>query len=351
MVHRNHADLRSFVTLGSVLSIIEREPEVVEAPEQPPVEAAPEPAPERPCAECGAPLQPDQDWCLECGTAQPDRPGARPGWRTAAAVLATTGVLASGAVAAAYAGLSADARKAAAPNAQAALPAQPPAQVTPPPAATPPAATTPPPTPPKSTTPPAAKTPAPTPPASTATPPAAKTTTPSTSTTTTKKPTTTPSDTTTTKSPSPGPLAAIKLDPEAAQTYNPYARPATDFTDAKLTLDGDQATAWTASFNGADALLGVVLDLGKSKGVRALQLVTTTPGMTVEVYGARGAQPPVSVQDPKWDHVATQLDVAKDGRIRLGDGSDKYRWVLVWPTEGPPDGSTQVAISELKAYQ
>src|SRR3954467_4721331 len=183
VVHRNHADARSFVTLGPVVSIIEREPEAVEAPAQPPVEdAAPvvEPAPERLCSECSAPLQPDQDWCLECGTAQPDRPGARPGWRTAAAVLATTGVLASGAVAAAYAGLSADARKAAAPNAQAALPAQPPAppapppprapppppppppaappaQTTPPAPATPPAATTP--TTPKTTTPPAAKTP------------------------------------------------------------------------------------------------------------------------------------------------------------------------------------------------
>src|SRR3954451_9823913 len=185
-VHRNHADARSFVTLGPVVSIIEREPEAVEAPAQPPVEdAAPavEPAPERLCSECSAPLQPDQDWCLECGTAQPDRPGARPGWRTAAAVLATTGVLASGAVAAAYAGLSADAKKAAAPNAQAALPPQPPAAAPPapatPPAATPPAATTPPPAAPKSTPPPAVKPPAPTPPASTAAPPAAK---PSTST-------------------------------------------------------------------------------------------------------------------------------------------------------------------------
>src|SRR5690348_4663112 len=69
--HRNPTDARSFVTLRSVVSIIEREPEVVEAPEQPPVEGAtpPEAEAERRCAECGAPLQPDQDWCLECGVA------------------------------------------------------------------------------------------------------------------------------------------------------------------------------------------------------------------------------------------------------------------------------------------
>src|SRR3954465_9443790 len=73
-VHRNHTERRTFVTLGTVVSIIEREPEVVEAAAQPPVEdAAPQPEPERPCAHCGAPLEPEQDWCLECGTAQPDR--------------------------------------------------------------------------------------------------------------------------------------------------------------------------------------------------------------------------------------------------------------------------------------
>ena len=36
--------------------------------------------------------------------------------------------------------------------------------------------------------------------------------------------------------------------------------------------------------------------------------------------------------------------------IRLGSGTDKYRWLLVWPTEGPSDGGNQVALSELKPY-
>jgi hypothetical protein len=329
------------------VSTITREAEAVEAPEEPPVTGAPEPVGARACESCGAALASDQDWCLECGTAQPDRPGVRPTWRTAAAVLVTTGVLAAGAVAAASAGLSADAKQAAAPSAQAALPAAPPpAAATPPAPAAPPAQTTPPaaatPAPkPSPATPPAAKTPAPTPPAPT--PPAASAPKP---TTTQKKPAAEKP-----KTPSPGPLAAIALKPEAAAVYNPYARPETDFTDPKLALDGDKATAWTASFSGDDTLLGVVLDLGRSKGARALQLVTSTPGMTVEIYAARGAQPPVSVQDPGWDHVATQLDVADDGRIRLGDGTKKYRWILVWPTEGPADGGTQVAVSELKVYE
>ena len=335
------------------MSTITRDNEAVEAqqngapPAEPTVPEAPPPVAARTCADCGAEMAPEQDWCLECGAAQPERSGLRPPWRTGVAVLATTGVLAAGAVAAAYAGLSQDAKRAAAPNAQASLPA---------PAATPPAA----PPPPAATT-PAAPAPAPstTPKPAAVTPPAPSTPTPPVTPAPTAPAATKPAAPVapkkTTTSPAPkantGPLVALRLKPTAASTYNPYARPTTDFTDAKLALDGNKATSWTASFNGGDALVGVLLDLGSSQGLRALQLATTTPGMTVEVYGARGAQPPVSIQDPKWDHITTQLDVAKDGRIVLGDGVDRYRWLLLWPTQGPADGGNQVAVSELKVYR
>jgi hypothetical protein len=81
-----------------------------------------------------------------------------------------------------------------------------------------------------------------------------------------------------------------------------------------------------------------------------MQLATTTPGLNLEIYGARTQEPPVSVQDPAWHHVATQLDVPKDKRIRLGDGSDEYRHVMVWITEALP-GSAQAALTELKLYR
>ena len=137
---------------------------------------------------------------------------------------------------------------------------------------------------------------------------------------------------------------AVDLAPDAARTYNPYARPEDDFTDAKLAIDGDKTTSWTAK--SANNGVGVDLDLPKLTGVRALQLATATPGMTVEIYATKDSSEPVSIEDPGWDHLATQLDVGKNERIRLGDGADRYRHVLVWPTEPPPDGD-HFALSEL----
>jgi hypothetical protein len=284
-----------------------------------------------------------QDWCLECGEARTDRLAGAPSWRSGAAVLGVTGVLVAGAVAAAWAGLSADARRVAAPDAQASLPAPAPAPPAPPPSQTqPPAPATPPPAAapkakqaakkPKTSTPPAVKTPAAPAPVAKA-PVKPKTTAPAKPKTATAK------------------LVALDLADDAATTYNPYARPENDFTDAKLTLDGDRATAWTATFSGSQSgAVGVDLAFDKAAGVRALQVRTATPGMTLEIYASRSSSEPVSIQDPGWDHLATQLDVGSNERIRLGDGTVRYRHVLIWPTEAPPEGD-HVALNELELFR
>ena len=326
------------------METLTREPETATAVAEP----APEtPVAARPCPTCGAEMAAGQDWCLECGTARPDRAATAPNWAGATAVLIATGVLALGAVAAAWAGLSADAKRVAAPNQQASLPAQPPAQppaqtqAAPPPAnnATPPAAAKPSkPAKPKATksaAPPAAATP---PASSTPSTPAPAASTPSKKTTTTSEP----------KQSNSAKLVAVDLAADAARTYNPYARPEDDFTDAKLAIDGKKDTSWTAK--AASNGVGVDLDLGKLTGVRALQLATTTPGMTVEVYATKDSSEPVSIQDPGWDHLATQLDVGTNERIRLGEGTDRYRHVLIWPTEPPPDGD-HFALSELELFK
>jgi hypothetical protein len=329
-----------------------REHEAATAEVQTPPETPPEtPAPPVACATCGAEMAPGQEWCLECGTARPDRlAAARPSWRGGAAVLAITGVLAIGAAAAAWAGLSADAKRVAADDTQAALPAQtqpapPAAQTQPPPAST---QAAPAPAPAKKTPPPAAKTPStatPATPASPAAPAASSTAAPA---------ATKPKDTTAPQHSKPvAKLVAVKLDPADAKTYNPYNRAGAEQADPTLAIDGDAKTAWTASLDpaaGGQSAIGVDLALGRLRGVRQLKLSTPTPGMTVEIYGARSTDAPVSVQDPDWTHIATQLDVAKDGTIRLGSGEDEYRHLLVWITEAPPEGG-QVSLGELKVYE
>jgi hypothetical protein len=344
------------------LSLLTRDhdtaPTAVEPLPGPPVEP---PVQTPPCATCGAAMEPGQDWCLECGAARPDRVAAWPGWAGGAAVLAVTGVLAAGAVAAAGAGLSADSKKVAASTTQAALPAQPdvpPGQAPgttqpPPPAQTqaqPPASTKPP----AAAKPPAATAATKTPPAAAAPPSSSSAPSSSSGSSTSTPPATTPKkDTTQPQHSKPvAKLTAVKLDPDNAKTYNPYARQGAENADPKQAVDGDPKTGWTSvvdSSNGKTAI-GLDLDMGKLTGVRQLRLRTATPGMNIEIYGARTKDAPVSVQDPEWTHISTQLDVGRDGRIRLGDGADEYRHILVWPTEAAP-GAREISLTELELFK
>lgn len=56
----------------------------------PEAEAAPAPYL---CPRCSTPLQPDQDWCLNCGTAARTAIAATPNWRRPVALLAVVAVL------------------------------------------------------------------------------------------------------------------------------------------------------------------------------------------------------------------------------------------------------------------
>ncbi|HXP37256.1 MAG TPA: hypothetical protein VN817_05775, partial [Solirubrobacteraceae bacterium] len=58
------------------------------------------PGPEA-CPLCGAPLNPDQDWCLRCGAAARTRLAATPNWKGPIAAIAVVAVLALGVLAAA----------------------------------------------------------------------------------------------------------------------------------------------------------------------------------------------------------------------------------------------------------
>jgi hypothetical protein len=53
------------------------------------------------CPLCGAPLDPEQDWCLNCGAAARTRLAATPNWRAPAATVAVIVALALGVLAAA----------------------------------------------------------------------------------------------------------------------------------------------------------------------------------------------------------------------------------------------------------
>jgi cell division septation protein DedD len=95
----------------------------------------PEPATERACPRCGAPLAPDQEWCLSCGTAVGTRVASTPAWRAPVAIVGALLALLAGALMLALVELSGDPQPVA--KAPPATPAPAPTSVAPAPGATP----------------------------------------------------------------------------------------------------------------------------------------------------------------------------------------------------------------------
>jgi hypothetical protein len=91
------------------------------------------------CPRCGAPMRPDQDWCLNCGAAVTTEVAGARGWRTPIAIAGAVLLVAAIALVIAFVQLSDDADKVAQAPAATATPAAPIGQPTPEPTAAPPA--------------------------------------------------------------------------------------------------------------------------------------------------------------------------------------------------------------------
>jgi hypothetical protein len=320
-------------------------------------------------------MNPGQDWCLQCGAGAPSSLDAGgPSWRSAATILTATAVLVLGAAAAAYAALNKEgAHKAPTIVAVATTPAvatpTPTTPVTPTPT-TPGAAT---PTPKASETPAAANpllsTGAAKPPKIPLTAP-----TPKSSGTTTTPASTTKESSPTTTTPAAGNESAgeaatepqptaIVLDPDAATTYNPYGYPASEFGDPSLAIDGDTSTEWTAQVNPAVApkmAEGLAIDLNSPQRLSAVELVSSTPGMSIQVYGAKTSALPTSITDPAWVQLTPYLTVKKrHERIKLQDSGKGFRFITLWISKAPAasvgtpsDGAppTHVSVNELELF-
>lgn len=321
------------------------------------------------CAKCGAPLAAGQDWCLKCGAGGPDSLSSRaPTWRSAAVVLTALTILIAGAATAAYAALSKHDAKAPASTTVAQVPTTP--------AATTPVTPLPPetgvPTTPTIGTPttiapstgvkppkiPLSAAPTPTPAATTpvVTPPVVKTGP------------TTKSGGTGTSAPGEAHPEALLLDTNAASTYNPYNYATSNFGDPSLAIDGDRSTGWTAIVEPSVApkmAEGIVIDLNTPRKLSALALITTTPGMTVQVYGANGEAPPTSITDPAWAALSPSLvEKKKHARIKFGGttaagqaaAKKAYRFVAVWVSQAPASAvgtaaaPGHVSINEIELF-
>lgn len=328
----------------------------------------------RSCTSCGAALADGQDWCLSCGAGAPGSLGSRtPSWRSAAVLLTALAVLVVGAAGAAYAALSKDGSKAPAATTVAQVP---PPATTPPATTTPPAATTPLPTTPKVGTPTTIKPAIPLPKQTKI--PLTPSVTPTPKATTPIVPSNAGGETTPTTSTPKGnegsPVAgeahpeALLLDTNAAQTYNPYNYAASNFGDPSLAIDGDTTTGWTALVEPSVApklAEGLVIDLNTPRKLSAVALTTSTPGMTVQVYGSDAAALPTSITDPAWVALTPSfVEHKRHVRIKLGAGAaaaaavakKPYRFITLWISQAPasavgtPQAPGHVAVDEFELF-
>jgi hypothetical protein len=161
---------------------------------------------------------------------------------------------------------------------------------------------------------------------------------------------------------------ALLLDTNAASTYNPYNYAATNFGDPSLAIDGDATTGWTALVEPTVApklAEGLLIDLNTSRKLSALALTTTTPGMTIQVYGANGAAPPTSITDPAWIALSPSLtEGKKKARIKFGGSTAAaqqaakraYRFIVLWISQAPesavgtPQAPGRVSVNELELF-
>jgi hypothetical protein len=333
-------------------------PEAEQAAEQQAPEAPQAEAPARACATCSAPLADGQDWCLECGSAQPGRLGGRPGWRAALTVLGITGILVGGAGAAAYAALSSDAqrdaRAAAPPAATPQTQAPPVVQAPPPTVETPPAEDTPSVEAPDTEDP---TVPAPSDdagddafsdpgPAPAPAPAPAPTPAPSGSSGSSGSgtPGGTGSDTTTETAPAEP--VAIELKRDAAALYDPFSRAADSPGKPAHAVDGKEDTAFELPVAPDGTVrAGLTVSLPKAQTLKHLVFTAGTPGFTVEIYATKHPKIPPDVLDARWEHVANRRDADVEEKVKL-DG--RYRHVLLWFTEQPAD--SKILIPEVQLF-
>jgi hypothetical protein len=313
----------------------------------PPDGAAVQPAPAaKACPSCHSPMADGQDWCLQCGAGAPGGVGT-PSWRSAATILGASAVLVLGAAGAGYAALNKHTAKTPAASTLAATST--------PAAASTPAATTPAVSAPATTTPAKVKLPQ-----TIVKPPKIPLTASVPSTKSATKAKTTPSSTTTGGA---GPSSeskpkAILLDTNAASTYNPYNYSPGLFGDPSLTIDGDTSTGWTAQVEPTVApklAEGVLISLKSKQMLSLVKLVTSTPGMTVQVLGANGQTPPSSITDPAWTTLSAVRLVKKQHiEIKLRHSKKAFTFITLWISKAPAGSTSEnpghVSVNELELF-
>jgi hypothetical protein len=155
-----------------------------------------------------------------------------------------------------------------------------------------------------------------------------------------------------------GEAAPIKLDASQVRIVDPAGN-GTERRDAKNMVDGDPKTRWRtdgydnyANFGNLKPGMGVLIDLGRETAVTAVNLELNTAGASVELRG--GTSDPGATKDGDtaivrdFTVIGEPKTNAQTRVVLAGEPGKKVRYLLVWFTKLPPDGTRRFRLEILE---
>jgi hypothetical protein len=97
--------------------------------------------------------------------------------------------------------------------------------------------------------------------------------------------------------------------------------------------------------------------LRTAQRLSSLALITSTPGMTVQVFGANGATAPAAITDPGWAKLSpSKIDKKRHVLIQLRESTKAFRFVTLWISRAPaasigtPQAPGRVSVNEVELF-
>jgi hypothetical protein len=91
--------------------------------------------------------------------------------------------------------------------------------------------------------------------------------------------------------------------------------------------------------------------------VGAITLISSTPGMIVQIYGSAASTLPTSITDPAWVTLSPSLDAKKrKTHLKLHDSDKAFRFITLWISGAPqssvgtPAAPGHVSVNELELF-
>lgn len=141
-------------------------------------------------------------------------------------------------------------------------------------------------------------------------------------------------------------VGSSDYDPEGDGTEHPE--------EAPFAIDEDStASAWTSETYQAPTFepktgVGLWVDAGEPVSATAMELLTPTPGWTLEVYGSNK---PIPEQVADWTGLALVPLVSERQRVELFTVGERYQYYLLWATNpADTDDGYGVAISDVELF-